>query len=117
MRGMEGEGKGGGYFSHLESEVHEMQGFEGKKWWDNLAPDLQQILWRLFKQEGEKLNQKLKMMSSKIFDDHEATPENSATIITEAEKKRWRKVIKPIYEELLKDEEIRMVIEAANTTR
>ena len=88
-----------------------------KKWWDNLAPDLQQILWSLFKQEGEKLNQKLKMMSSKIFDDHEATPGNSATIITEAEKKRWRKEIKPIYEELIKDEEIRMVIEAANTTR
>lgn len=88
-----------------------------KKWWDKLPPDLQQILWDLFKEEGKKLDHKLKGLSSKIFDDHEATSGNSATVITGAEMARWREVTKPIYEEVMEDEEIRMVIEAANATR
>ena len=88
-----------------------------KKWWDRVAPDLQRVLWDLIKEEGKNLNGKLKMMSSKIFDDHEASPGNSATVITEEEKGRWREIIKPIYAEVMEDEEMRMVIEAANATR
>lgn len=88
-----------------------------KKWWDGLPADLQKILWDLIKEEGIKLNGKLKVMSSKIFDDHEASPKNSATVITEEEKERWRELIRPIYSEVMENEEIRMVIEAANATR
>jgi TRAP-type C4-dicarboxylate transport system substrate-binding protein len=87
------------------------------KWWSTLPPDLQQMLWDLFDEEGEKLDLKLKGISSRLFDEHEETPGNSATVITGAERERWREVIKPIYEELMKGEEIRMVIEAARTTR
>ena len=88
-----------------------------KKWWDGLPADLQKILWDLIKEEGIKLNGKLKVMSSKIFDDHEASPKNSATVITEEEKERWRELIRPIYSEAMENEEIRMVIEAAKATR
>ncbi len=88
-----------------------------KSFWKRLTPDLQNTLWSYFKEEGLKLNEQLKTVGGKIFSDYAGRDKNIVTEISKAEQERWLRAMKPIYEEVKKDEEIRMIIEAANASR
>lgn len=88
-----------------------------KSFWNKLSPDLQKILWDYFKEEGEKLNNKLQTMGTNLFDDYAKGEGNMVTKISKTEQDRWIKAMEPIYRDLMKDDEIRTIIEAANAVR
>ena len=88
-----------------------------KSFWNKLSPDLQKILWNYFKEEGEKLNEKLKVAGVNIFDEYAKGDGNIVTDISKAEQARWIKAMKPIHDEVMKNKEIKKIVNAANACR
>ena len=89
-----------------------------KKWWNNLSPDIQQILLSIFEKGRQKMVQIVTAGSDKLYAGFAAVPGNVVTEITKTEKARWLEALKPLYDKArARSKECRMVIEAAESTR
>lgn len=89
-----------------------------KKWWNNLSPDIQQIILNVFEKGRQKIVNIVTAGSEKLYAGFAAVPGNVVTEITKTEKARWLEALKPLYDKArARSKECRMVIEAAESTR
>ena len=87
------------------------------KWWNSLPSDIQQVLQRVFDEAGQECAQRYAADEEQLWAEFEAAPGTIISEITVAEKARWLEAVKPIWETAIADEEVREIIEAAESVR
>jgi len=86
-------------------------------WWNGLPSDIRKALQSVLTDFGKKAQAMHQEQITKVYADFAGTPGTVVTKITPAEKARWLAAVQPVWQEAMKDEQMRMIIEAANSVR
>jgi TRAP-type C4-dicarboxylate transport system substrate-binding protein len=88
------------------------------EWWNNLPSDIQQIIMRLLEEAVAESSEGYLTMGAGMWAQYEAEPGVVVTYLTQAEKDSWREAAMSSWEtSAAESEEVRMIIEAANSVR
>ena len=80
------------------------------KWWNTLPSDLQQTLQRIFEDAMERWGKEIVIAGEEQFKIFKDTPGTTVTILTDAEEARWRKELKPLYDRLKQEPNLRAIM-------
>lgn len=86
-------------------------------WWNGLPPDIRETLQSVFTEFGERAQVMHREQLSQVYAAFAETEGTVTTKLTTAEKARWVAAVQSVWEEAMEDEEIRMIVEAAESVR
>lgn len=87
------------------------------KWWNTLPPDLQQTLQKVFEDAMAKYGAMVVQVGDEQQKKYTETPGTKVTELTPAETARWMDALKPLYDKMKQDPNLRAIIDAADATR
>ncbi|MBN2060802.1 MAG: TRAP transporter substrate-binding protein DctP [Deltaproteobacteria bacterium] len=87
------------------------------KWWKTLPQDLQQTLGQIFQDAMERWGKEVVTVGEEQFKIYKNAPGTTVTVLSDEEFARWRKELKPLYDKLMKEPNVRAIMEAAEATR
>jgi len=82
------------------------------KWWDTVPPDLQQTLQPIFNDAIDTWGEAIFAFDDAQFEIYKSSPGTVITQLSDAEKARFKDALKPLYDKLKEDPNIREIIEA-----
>jgi C4-dicarboxylate-binding protein DctP len=88
-----------------------------EKWWDTLPADLQQTLQKAFEDAMAKYGAMVVQVGDEQQKKFTETPGTTVTELTPAEKASWVDALKPLYDKMKQDPNLRAIMDAADATR
>jgi len=88
-----------------------------EKWWNTLPADLQQTLQKVFEDAMAKYGGMVVQVGDEQQKKYTETPGTKVTELTSAEAAKWMEALKPLYDKMKQDPNLRAIMEAADATR